>query len=85
MKTTSFFGAKYFLLFVDDFSKKIWVYFLNLKSDVFNGFKKFKALVENQSEKSIKVHRSNNGGEFFSKDFLDFCTQEGIQRPYTTP
>jgi transposase InsO family protein len=74
-----------FLLFVDDFSRKMWVYFLKLKSDVFNEFKKFKALVENQFGKSIKVLRSDNGGEFCSKDFLDFCTQEGIQRQYTTP
>jgi hypothetical protein len=39
-KTTLLSGAKYFLLVVDDFSRKMWVYLLMLKSDVFNEFKK---------------------------------------------
>ena len=50
------------------------VYLLKLKTDVFNEFKKFKALVEHQSEKRIIVLGSDNGGEFFSKDFIEFCT-----------
>ena len=42
-------GAKYFLMFVDDFNRKMWVYFLKVKSDVFKEFQKFKALVEKES------------------------------------
>ena len=49
MNTTSIIGARYFLLFVDDFSRKMWVYFLRLKSDVFKEFQNFKAFVENES------------------------------------
>ena len=36
------------LTFVDDFSSKVWVYFLRQKNETFSMFKKFKALVENQ-------------------------------------
>ena len=40
-------GHRYFVSFIDDFSRKVWVYFLKYKSEVFNIFKEFKTLVEN--------------------------------------
>jgi len=55
---TSFFGAGYFLFFVDDFSKKMWVYFLKLKSYVFNEFKKFKTLTEKQFGKNRRIAKN---------------------------
>jgi len=45
----SFSGYTYFLTFIDDFSRRTWVYFLKLKSEVFNMFFVFKAFVEKQS------------------------------------
>jgi len=54
----------YYVTFIDDFSTNTWIYFLKKKSEVFCRFKEFKALVENQIEKKIKVLRTNNGGEF---------------------
>jgi hypothetical protein len=62
MNTTSITGARYFLLFVDDFSRKMWVYFLKLKSDVFKEFQNFKELVKNESGFHITSLRSDNGG-----------------------
>eukprot|EP00253_Pinus_taeda_P016455 PITA_16455 len=47
-------------------------------------FKEFKALVENQTEKKIKVLRKNNGGEFCNKEFEEFCKKCGISRQKTT-
>jgi hypothetical protein len=41
----------YYVSFIDDFSRKIWIYFLKKKSEVFDSFKEFKSLVENQTEK----------------------------------
>jgi hypothetical protein len=38
--------ARFFLIFVDDFSCFTWIYFLRQKSEVFNHLKDFKALVE---------------------------------------
>ena len=70
----------YFLLFIDDFSRKTWVYFLKQKSEVFEAFKKFKAAVENESGQKIKALRSDRGGEFTSKEFQDFCATSGIRR-----
>lgn len=59
----------YCVLFIYDFSRNTWIYFLKKKSEVFDRFKEFKALVENQIEKKIKVLRTDNGGEFYSKEF----------------
>jgi hypothetical protein len=62
-------SVKYFLLFVDDYSRKTWVYFLKLESEVFNEFQKFKALEEKNSGCHITPLRSNNGNELCSKEF----------------
>jgi transposase InsO family protein len=48
-------------------------------------FQEFKALVENQSGKGIKVLRSDNGGEYSSRQFVDFCAQHGITRQMIVP
>ena len=68
----------YYVSFIDDFSRRTWVYFLRQKSEVFSKFKEFKALVENQTNKKIKVLRTDNGGEFCLREFEQFCKQCGI-------
>jgi hypothetical protein len=52
---------------------------------VFEKFKEFKALVENLSEKKIKILRSDNGGEYTSNEFKYFYRDVGIKRVLTTP
>jgi len=56
--------SMYYVSFIDDFSRNTWIYFLKKKSEVFDKFKEFKALVENQTEKKIRVLRKNNSGVF---------------------
>lgn len=46
-------------------------------------FKKFKALVEKGMEKSIKILRTDRGGELCSKEFMSYCEEVGIERKYT--
>jgi transposase InsO family protein len=48
-------------------------------------FQEFKALVENQTGRKIKVLRSDNGGEYTSNDFDSFCKKAGIKRELTVP
>eukprot|EP00253_Pinus_taeda_P018693 PITA_18693 len=50
------------------------------KSEVFEKFRNFKALVENQSGLHIKVLRTDRGGEYISKEFLWFCRENGIHK-----
>ena len=51
------------LLFIDDATIKTLVYCIHKNYDVFNTFKKWKALVENETGKKLKCLRSDNGGE----------------------
>jgi hypothetical protein len=75
--------SMYYVSFIDDFSRNTWIYFLRKKSEVFDKFKEFKALVENQTEKKIKVLRTDNGGEFYGNEFEEFCKKCGIARKKT--
>ena len=73
MRMESLVGNKYFLLFTDDYSRMSWVYFLKHKSESFECFKKFMALVEKQSERAVKVLHTDRRGEFTSTIFELFC------------
>jgi transposase InsO family protein len=85
MPSSSISGYVYYVSFIDDYSRKTWIYFLKTKDEVFNKFKEYKALIENLSERKIKTLRSDNGGEYTSKEFVNFCKYVGIKRELTTP
>jgi hypothetical protein len=70
----------YYVSFIDELSRNTWIYFLRKKSKVFDRFKEFKALVENQIEKRIKVLRIDNGEEFCGNEFEEFCKKCSIAR-----
>ena len=75
----------YYVSFIDEFSRNTWIYFVKKRYEVFDIFKEFKALVENQTKKKIKVLRTDNGGEFCKKEFEEFCKKCGITRQKATP
>ena len=75
-----FSGFKYFLTFIDDYSIRTWVYFLKLKSEVFNMFLVYKVLVEKQYGHQIIKLRFDNGGEYVNNKFTTFCTEQRIQQ-----
>jgi hypothetical protein len=81
-------GYKYYIIFVDDFSRYSWLYPLYNKSDAYECFVKFKLLVENQFSTSIKQLQSDGGGEFMSYQFQSFLANNGIVHrkscPYTS-
>ncbi|CAA7059578.1 unnamed protein product [Microthlaspi erraticum] len=76
-------GAKYFISFIDDYSKKLWVYFLRTKDEAFSKFKEWKEAVESHTEKKIKCLRTDNGLEFCNTLFDDLCRKSGIKRHRT--
>ena len=82
---TSINDFRYYLVFVDDFSKFSWLYLLKHKSDVFDVFKYFKAYVENQLHTSLKILRTDGGGEFTSTAFHQFCSKHGIIHQTSCP
>ena len=78
-------GNKYFVTFIDEFTRKLWIYLIRRKSDVLSIFKKFKALVEKQCGESIEILRTDGGGEYVSTEFNEFCESEGIIHDVTPP
>lgn len=85
METISIGGAKYFVTFIDDFSKKVFCYFIKQKSDAFDKFVEFKAMAENQTGYKIKTFRTDNGKELLSERFVKFLKINGIQHDLTCP
>jgi len=71
------------LTFIDDYSRKVWIYFLKRKNDVYLTFKQWKVLIEKQTGKQIKRLRTDNGMEFCEREFDEFCKNEGIVRHRT--
>ena len=76
-------SKRYIITFIDDYSHKIWVYFLQEKSEAFEAFKSYKALVEKEVGNPIKVLRTDRGGEYNSHEFANFCENHGIRRQLT--
>ena len=67
MRTKGINGEVCFILFIDEYSRMIWVSFLNKKYEAFETLKVFKKEVENETKLKVKCLRSNNDGEFTSK------------------
>lgn len=80
MPMTSLEGYLYYVIFVDDFSHKTWIFYLKTKCRTFNMFRDFKSLVENQTRKKIKILRTENGCKYTSKEFKDFYKDVKIKK-----
>jgi hypothetical protein len=85
MSTPSLNGHVYYVIFIDDFSRKSWIYFMTTKNENFKKFHEFKALIENQTRKHIRILRSDNGGVYESHQIEDFCKEAGIKRQLALP
>ena len=82
--TTSTAKQRYYVIFIDKFSCRCWIYFMQKKDQTFSRFCDFKALTEKESGKKIRALWNENGGEYVSQQFKDFCATEGIKRELTT-
>ena len=91
-------GSRYFITFVDDYSRFVTVYMLKTKDEALNKFMEFVAMAENglgvkmqnfrlegELGVSLKKFRSDGGGEYVSKRFLEFCKSRGIDKQLTMP
>ena len=87
-------GLKYFITFKDNYSRYMYLYLLRSKDGALDTFKVFKAEVENQCEKHIKIVRLDRSGEYYGKytkngqdlgSFAKFFQENGIIAQYTVP
>lgn len=71
---TSIKGYRYYIVFIDDFSKYYWLYPMVLRSEAYDCFVKFKSLAENLLSCKMKSLQSDGGGEFISHRFQSFLS-----------
>jgi len=93
--TPSWNGQYYFISFIDDYSRYDYLYLIHEKSQSLDIFKSFKAEVELQLGKKIKVVKSDHGGEYYGRydgsgeqrpgPFALFLKECGIAPQYTMP
>ena len=77
MSSPSLNGHLYYVLFIDDFSHKVWIYFMKDKSETFSKFQEYKSLVQNQTSRNIHAPTSDNDGEFESNSIMNFIVVRG--------
>lgn len=76
-------GKRYFITFIDDYSRYTYVFPLKTKDETFETFKTYKAEVKNKLSVKIKSIRYDRGGEYLKSYFIDFCKREGIEKQLT--
>ena len=82
---TSINGTRYYVSFIDDFSKFTWFFPLKHKSQVLSTFIHFKSTLENLLTYKLKVLRTDFGGEYNDSAFQNYCSSQGIFRQFSCP
>ena len=85
MSVNSVGGSKYFITFIDDYSRFTYVYMIKNKSEALEKFQEFVELSENLTGYHVKALRSDNAQEYESKAFIQYCKEKGIRKEDTIP
>lgn len=78
-------GFRFYVVFIDHYTKFCWFYPLRCKSDFYEIFIKFQALPQNQGQATISTFQCDGGGEFTSHRFLKYLELHGIQQQISCP
>src|SRR3954467_3079432 len=78
-------GNSYYISFTNTKSGRLQIYFMTNKSQVLQKFKYYKSFMETQKNKKLKILRTDNGGEYVSEDFKNYCKEASIRLQYMAP
>ena len=84
MDTKSHVGSQYFVTFIDDYNRKLWISTLKTKNQVLAVFKEFEARTERGTSRTLKAVRVDNGVKYRGQ-FKEYYRSKGIQLKYTVP
>lgn len=84
-KTETHGGGRYYMSIIDDYSRRVWTYVLKTKDEALIKFRDWLQVIENKSGRRVKRLRKDNGLEYLSNEFNQFCTSRGITRHRTAP
>ena len=77
-RTESTLGLRYFVTFINDYSRCTWLFLIKNRAKLFSIFQKFHAEVRTQFNTSIRILRSDNAKEYLSEPFSSFMSSHGI-------
>ncbi|KAA3482947.1 Integrase, catalytic core [Gossypium australe] len=83
METASLSNSRYFILYIDDYTRSCWVYFLKAQSEVAEIFWKFKVAIENQACCKLRILKSDNRTKYTYEKFQKFCEYVEIEHQLT--
>jgi hypothetical protein len=78
-------GSRYFVIFVDDYSRFTWIYLLKHRSGLISIFQTFHKMIQTQFSRTIKVFRSDNAQEYHDKSFFSILNSNGTLPHYSCP
>jgi hypothetical protein len=78
-------GVKYFVTFIDCYSRMTWLYPMKHKNEVLDCFKDFCECVKNQFSTHVRIIRSDNGTYYVNTKFRSFLSREGILHQTSCP
>ncbi|KAI0516541.1 hypothetical protein KFK09_009218 [Dendrobium nobile] len=78
-------GYRFYVIFIDDYTRYSWLYLLHSKNEVFNTFQHLCSLIKSQFHSKIQTLRSDGGGEFTSQAFWSYLAQHGINQQISCP
>jgi hypothetical protein len=78
-------GHKYFIIFIDDFTRQTWIYFMKHRSEVLAIYQGFSSMVRTQFDTSIRVFRANYIGEYLYDALRQFLFVQGTLAQFSCP
>ncbi|CAN1245557.1 Retrovirus-related Pol polyprotein from transposon RE1 [Linum grandiflorum] len=78
-------GYRYFALFIDHATRYTWIYFIRFKSELLMAAQEFVQMIQTQFQKTVKMIRSDPGGEFSSRPLHQFYKEHGILYQMSCP
>jgi transposase InsO family protein len=78
-------GHKYYIIFIDDFSRHTWIYFMKHRSEVVFIYKNFSAMICTHFDTSIHVFRADSAGEYLSDALHQMLVEQGTLAQFSCP
>lgn len=77
---------QYFITFIDDYSRYLWVYTMAKKDEAFSKIQHFVNLMNNQRQPlKVSALKTDGGSEFVNSKVTALCSKEGMMHYTTAP